>query len=79
MSRNLGEEVRGRRMWEIGKWKVIPGYCPGVVIFKNKCSLKKKKISSGLGNSSQAIFSYMLKYIYIYIYIYIYFKIMKSF
>ena len=27
----------------MGKWKVIPGYCPGVVIFKNKCSLKKKK------------------------------------
>ena len=43
MSRNLGEEVRRRRMWEMGKWKVIPGYCPGVVIFKNKCSLKKKK------------------------------------
>jgi hypothetical protein len=43
VSRNLGEEVRRRRMWEMGKWKVIPGYCPGVVIFKNKCSLKKKK------------------------------------
>ena len=43
MSRNLGEEVRGRRMWQIGKWKVIPGYCNGEVIFKNKCSLKKKK------------------------------------
>ena len=27
----------------MGKWKVIPGYCSGVVIFKNKCSLKKKK------------------------------------
>lgn len=56
-------------MWEIGKWKVIPGYCHGEVIFKNKCSLKKKKkISSGLGRSSQATFS-MLKNIY--------FKIMK--
>ena len=52
-------------MWEIGKWKVIPGYCPGVVIFKSKCSLKKKNFFRTREEFTSNIFIYVKKYIYI--------------